>query len=50
MNLRTVLIISLIVVYIVLGIVDIKGHNLSTGIASLGLAGVNGLLFFAGGK
>ena len=47
---RTYLIITLIVVYCVLGVVDVKGHNLSTGIASFGLALVNGLLFFAGGK
>lgn len=50
MNTRTVLIISLIVVYVVLGVVDIRGNNIPTGIASLLLAGVNGLLFFAGGK
>lgn len=47
---RTYLIIGLISVYIILGIVDIRSHNFSTGIASLGLALVNGLLFFAGGK
>lgn len=47
---RTYLIVGLIAIYIILGIVDIKGNNLSTGIASLGLALVNGLLFFAGGK
>lgn len=47
---RTYLIIGLIVVYIVLGIVDIRSYNFSTGLASLGLAFVNGLLFFAGGK
>lgn len=47
---RTYLIISLITAYILLGIVDIRGHNFSTGVASLGLALVNGLLFFAGGK
>ncbi len=47
---RTVLIVSLIVVYVLLGIVDIKSYNIPTGIAALGLALVNGLLFFAGGK
>ena len=47
---RTVLIVSLIVVYVLLGVVDIRGHNISTGIAAFGLALVNGLLFFAGGK
>lgn len=47
---RTYLIIGLMVVYIILGVVDIRSHNLSTGFASLGLALVNGLLFFAGGK
>ena len=46
---RTYLIIGLIVVYILLGIVDIKNHNTSTGIAAFGLALVNGLLFFAAG-
>ena len=47
---RTILIVSLIVVYVLLGIVDIKSHNISTGIAAFGLALINGLLFFAGGK
>lgn len=47
---RTYLIIGLIVVYVLLGIVDIRSHNISTGIAAFGLALVNGLLFFAGGK
>ena len=47
---RTYLIIALIIVYCVLGVVDLRGHNLSTGMASFGLALVNGLLFFAGGK
>lgn len=47
---RTILIVSLIVVYILLGIVDIKDHNIATGIAALSLAAANGLLFFAGGK
>ena len=47
---RTYLIVGLIILYIILGIVDIRGQNISTGIASLGLALVNGLLFFAGGK
>ncbi len=47
---RTVLIVSLIVVYVLLGIIDIKNHSMSTGIAAFGLALVNGLLFFAGGK
>lgn len=47
---RTIIIISLIVVYILLGIVDIKNHNIATGISAFLLAVVNGLLFFAGGK
>ena len=47
---RTAVIIGLILVYIVLGIIDIKDHNISTGISAFMLAAVNGLLFFAGGK
>ena len=47
---RTVLIIGLILVYIILGIVDFKNHNISTGISAFLLAVVNGLLFFAGDK
>lgn len=47
---RIVLIVSLIVVYVLLGILDIKNHSFATGISAFGLALVNGLLFFAGGK
>jgi len=47
---RTALIIGLILVYIILGIVDLKNQNISTGISAFLLAAVNGLLFFAGGK
>ena len=45
MNIRICLVISLILVYIVLGIIDIKNGNMMTGIASLGLSLVNGCLF-----
>ena len=47
---RITLIIGLILVYIMLGIVDLKNHNISTAISAFLLAVVNGLLFFAGGK
>ena len=47
---RTALIIGLILVYVTLGIVDLKDHNISTAISAFLLAVVNGLLFFAGGK
>jgi len=47
---RTILIVGLILIYVILGIVDLKGHNVSTGISAFLLAAVNGLLFFAGGK
>jgi len=47
---RTALIIGLILVYIILGIVDLKSHNISTGISAFLLAAINGLLFFAGSK
>jgi hypothetical protein len=33
-----------------LGIVDLKNHNISTGISAFLLAAINGLLFFAGSK
>lgn len=46
---RTGTVISLIIIYIVLGIVDIKNHNIATGLSAFLLAVVNGLLFFAGG-
>lgn len=47
---RTGLIVGLIIVYVVLGIVDLRNHNIATGISAFLLAAVNGLLFFAGGK
>jgi hypothetical protein len=47
---RTILIIGLILIYIMLGIVDLKNHNISTGISAFLLAAVSGLLFFAGSK
>jgi len=47
---RTAVIVGLILVYVVLGVIDIKNHNISTGISAFLLAAVNGLLFFAGGK
>ncbi len=47
---RAALIIGLILVYVVLGIVDLKNQNISTGVSAFLLAVVNGLLFFAGGK
>lgn len=47
---RTVVIIGLILIYIVLGIIDLKNQNISTGISAFLLAAVNGLLFFAGNK
>lgn len=47
---RTGLIVGLIIVYVVLGIVDLRNHNITTGISAFLLAAVNGLLFFAGGK
>lgn len=47
---RTTVIIGLILVYVTLGIIDIKNHNISTGISAFLLAAVNGLLFFAGSK
>jgi hypothetical protein len=47
---RTAVIIGLILVYVILGIIDIKNHNISTGVSAFLLAAVNGLLFFAGGK
>jgi len=47
---RTTVIIGLILIYIILGIVDIKNHNILTGISAFLLAAVNGLLFFAGSK
>ena len=47
---RTTVIIGLILIYIILGIIDIKNHNISTGVSAFLLAAVNGLLFFAGGK
>lgn len=47
---RTAVIIGLILVYIILGIIDIKNHNIPTGISAFLLAAVNGLLFFVGGK
>ena len=49
-KMRTGLIISLIIVYILLGIIDIKNQNIATGISAVLLAAVTGLLFFAGGK
>jgi len=48
--LRVNLIICLIIVYVLLGIIDIKNHNIATGISAFLLAIVNGLLFFVGGK
>lgn len=45
---RLYLIISLIIVYVLLGIVDIKNYNIGTGISAFLLAIVNGILFFAG--
>jgi len=47
---RTAVIIGLILTYVMLGIIDIKNHNISTGVSAFLLAAVNGLLFFAGGK
>ncbi len=47
---RTVIIVILIFVYLILGVYDVTHKNIATGIASLLLAVVNGLLFFAGGK
>jgi len=47
---RTALIIGLILIYAILGIVDLKNQNISTGISAFLLAIVNGLLFFAGNK
>ena len=47
---RTVLIVGLISVYVILGVVDFRNHNIATGISAFLLAVVNGLLFFAGGK
>ena len=47
---RTAVIIGLILIYVMLGIIDIKNHNISTGISAFLLAVVNGLLFFAGSK
>ena len=47
---RTTIIIGLILVYVALGVVDLKDRNISTAIAAFLLAVVNGLLFFAGGK
>jgi len=47
---RLCLIIGLIIVYVLLGIVDIKNSSTATGISAFLLAVVNGLLFFAGGK
>ena len=47
---RAVVIIGLILIYIILGIIDIKNHNISTGISAFLLAIVNGLLFFARSK
>ena len=47
---RTILIMGLILVYILLGIVDLKNHNIATGTSAFLLAIVNGLLFFAGDK
>ena len=47
---RTALIIGLMLVYIMLGIIDLKNQNISTSISAFLLAAVNGLLFFAGGK
>lgn len=47
---RTALIIGLILMYVMLGIVDLKNQNISTGISAFLLAVVTGLLFFAGGK
>lgn len=46
---RNIVIIGLILIYVVLGIVDLKAHNISTAISAFLLAIVNGLLFFAGG-
>jgi len=46
MSFRTILVISLICAYVVLGIIDIKNGSLMTGVASLGLSVVNGCLFF----
>jgi len=47
---RTALIIGLILIYTVLGIVDLRNQNISTGVSAFLLAVVNGLLFFAGNK
>lgn len=47
---RTILIIGLILIYIMLGIVDLRNHNIATSISAFLLAVVNGLLFFAGEK
>lgn len=46
MNIRIGLVIGLIIIYIVLGVIDIKNGNMLTGVASLGLSLVNGCLFF----
>lgn len=46
---RNILIIGLIFIYVLLGITDIKNHNIATGISAFLLAVVNGLLFFVGG-
>ena len=45
MNIRIGLVVGLIIIYIVLGIIDMKNGNMMTGIASLGLSLVNGCLF-----
>jgi len=47
---RTGLIVGLIIVYVALGIVDLRNHNIATGMSAFLLAVVTGLLFFAGGK
>jgi hypothetical protein len=47
---RIFLIIGLILVYIMLGIVDLKNQSIATGMSAFLLAIVNGLLFFVGGK
>ena len=49
-KLRIVLILCIMTSYLLLGIVDLKNHNTSTGIAAFLLAIVNGLLFFTGAK
>lgn len=47
---RITLIIGLITIYIILGIVDLRNHNIATGISAFLLGTANGLLFFAGDK